>query len=606
MTSAGPPADLAVGTDGVLGAFNLAGVLHAGDVHLARRLGVLFGDSDPDVLLAVALTARAPRLGHVCVDLERVADTVTVDVDRPDELESLAWPAADRWPGRVAASALVAGPGETGSDRPLVLDRTRLYLRRAWADEQAVAGAVAARAAAVGPSADAQALEQVIADIMGPEADPAQREAVRCAATGRFTVISGGPGTGKTTTVAAVLAVLCARSHAAGGGLPRIAVVAPTGKAAERLGESIAAQAQRLPVDPDVRDALARLEGRTLHRLLGARRGSHGDRPTPLPDDVVVVDEASMVSLSLMARLIAVLREDARLILVGDAGQLASVEAGAVLGDIVGPVADGPVATPLGGRITVLRTVHRFGAEIGALADAVRDGDADRTVALLGAGGASVRWIPSREARRPDGPVAAAVVDAGRDVWHAAARGDAAAALHASTRVRVLCAHRHGVDGVAAWTAISEAWLRDRVDGYAPFREWYVGRPVLVTENDYGLGLFNGDSGVVVAMSAGRVEVAFARAGGVIGVSPSRLGAAETVHAMTIHKSQGSQFAAAIVVVPDRASRLLTRELLYTAITRARDELIVVGGEDAIRAAVSRPIDRASGLRERLWSDVAP
>ena len=606
MTGASLPADLAVGVHGVLGAFNRAGVLHAGDVHVAARLGALFGESDSDVLLALALAVRAPRLGHVFVDLFRIADTATVDVDRRDEVEALVWPAVGAWLDGVASSPLVSCRGETGSDRPLVLDGTRLYLLRAWADERAVATAVDARVAASDPVRDPVALEHDIARLVGAQGDPSQREAVRTAVTGRFTVICGGPGTGKTTTVAAVLAVLCAEAAAAGVGMPRIAIVAPTGKAAERLGESIAEQAARLPVDPVVRETLVRLEGRTLHRLLGAGRGGYGTRPAPLPDDVVVVDEASMVSLSLMARLIAALREDARLILVGDSGQLASVEAGAVLGDIVGPVADGPVATALGRRITVLRTVHRFGAEIGALADAVRAGDAQRTIDLLGDGGPRIRWIPPEAALRPDGAVATAVVAAGGSVWHAAARGDADAALDASGRVRILCAHRRGPDGVAAWTATSEAWLRDRVEGYAPFREWYVGRPVLVTENDYGLGLFNGDSGVVVATPAGRVVVAFARAGAVIGVSPSRLGAAETVHAMTIHKSQGSQFATAVVVVPDRSSRLLTRELLYTAITRARDELIVVGGEEAIRDAVARPIDRASGLRERLWAEMGP
>ncbi len=605
MTRDSSGADRALRADGLLGAFNDAGVLHAGDVQLAVRLGALFGEADPAVLLATALAARAPRMGHVCIDLVDIAATVSVDSDAAVDVAALPWPEAAAWRASMAASPLAAVPASPVPARPVIVDGARMYLRRCYADELAVAEAVATRVAAGSPTVDAAALDGGLLRLFGPTGDPLQQEGARIAVTGRLTVICGGPGTGKTTTVAAVLALLCEQAEVLGAPVPRIAVSAPTGKAAERLGESIAAQSAVLAVRDGVRDTLAGLEGVTLHRLLGVRpTGVSYDSDAPLPHDVVVVDEASMVSLALMARLVAALRDDARLILVGDAAQLASVEAGAVLGDIVGPAAAAPAPGALGGRIAVLRTAHRFGPGIGALADAVRAGAEDEVIDRLGGGDGHVAWTTAGEAARSDGIVADVVVAAGRRVHEAAAAGDAVAALAASGDVRVLCAHRRGPGGVEVWNAISESWLRDAIDGYALYREWYIGRPVLVTENDYATGLFNGDSGVVVVGDGGRVEVAFARAGGVVTVGASRLGAAETVHAMTIHKSQGSQVQAAVVVVPDSASQLLTRELLYTAITRARERLILVGSEDAIRAAVRRPIARASGLRDRLWGVV--
>jgi exodeoxyribonuclease V alpha subunit len=193
-------------------------------------------------------------------------------------------------------------------------------------------------------------------------------------------------------------------------------------------------------------------------------------------------------------------------------------------------------------------------------------------------------------------------VDAGRAVFHAARDGDAEAALQALGAFRLLCVHRRGPYGVAAWGAQIEGWLTADVAGFSADERWYAGRPLLVTENDYALRLYNGDTGVVVQADDGRTTAAFERRGEVMQVSPSRLDAVDTVHAMTIHKAQGSQFGTAAVLLPDRASRLLTRELLYTAITRAREELILAGTEDAVRAAVERPVARASGLRELLWA----
>jgi exodeoxyribonuclease V alpha subunit len=410
----------------------------------------------------------------------------------------------------------------------------------------------------------------------------------------RFAVVAGGPGTGKTTTVARIVALLLEQAAAAGAPAPLVALAAPTGKAQARLSESVHDAAAELDVGDDVRAQLLALEASTLHRLLGWRPGSHSrfrhDRGNRLPHDVVIVDETSMVSLSQMARLVEAVRADARLILVGDPGQLTSIEAGAVLGDIVG-AGDGD-------GIVVLDRVHRFGGAIARLAEAIRRGDGDAAIAALD----EVTWIPVDAATADDAldSVRDAAVATARAVIDAARGGDGDRAIAALGAFRVLCAHRRGPHGVGAWTARIEGWLADAIDGFGAGGEWYVGRPLLVTENDYGLQLFNGDTGVVIAGRPGQASAAFERHGHAVEFSPTRLAAVDTVYAMTVHKSQGSQFETAAVLLPEPGSAILTRELLYTAVTRAQRELILVGTEAAIRSAVTRPVARATGLGRRL------
>ncbi|MEA2217975.1 MAG: exodeoxyribonuclease alpha subunit, partial [Solirubrobacteraceae bacterium] len=259
----------------------------------------------------------------------------------------------------------------------------------------------------------------------------------------------------------------------------------------------------------------------------------------------------------------------------------------------------------IGDAIVVLDRSHRFGPGIAALADAVRAGDADAALAALRDRPDEVTWIAADVAELDDPDALAIVRDgavaAARAVIAAAAQGDAPRALAALGAFRVLCAHRRGEHGAATWRARVESWLAGAIDGFAAQGEWYVGRPLLVTENDYGLRLYNGDTGVVVAGAHGLIAAAFERHEQLIG--PARLAAVETVYAMTIHKAQGSQFDTAAVLLPPASSPILTRELLYTAVTRARRRLIVAGGEDAVRAAVQRPVARASGLRARLWGE---
>ena len=605
---------------GLLRAFNDAGVLGPADVHVARRLAALGGGAAPEVALAAALAVRAPRLGHVYVDLATVRDTAAVETEEPVDLSELPWPEPEAWVAALSASGLVAAGEE--DDRPLRLLGTCLYLDRYWREERRLAADLAGFSAAPADGIRDGVLGEGLARLFAPPWDGNQRLAAAAAVLRRFAVVAGGPGTGKTTIVARIVALLAEQAAAAGAAAPLVALAAPTGKAAARLEEAVHAEARGLPVAAEIRAQLLGLSGFTLHRLLGRDPASHSRfrhrRANRLPYDVVVVDETSMVSLWLMARLVEAVRPEARLILVGDPGQLTSIEAGAVLGDIVGPAAHGlrmtPVASarlaevtgqlidaapgpPVGDGIVVLDRVHRYGEGIAALAGALRRGDADRVLDVLARAPAGVTWIADPGDEAALGPVRDAAVAAYGGVIAAAAAGNRALALARLGGFRLLCAHRRGEHGVATWTAQVEAWLAAEI-GTGP---WYPGRPLLVTENDYGLRLFNGDMGVVVAAGPDRVRAVFERGGEAHEVIPGRLEGVETAYAMTVHKSQGSQFGTAAVVLPPPASRILTRELLYTAVTRAREELILAGTEAALRAAVARPAARASGLRRQLW-----
>ncbi len=594
---------------GLLRAFNDIGVLSAADVHVAVRLTQLAGERDARVALAAAFAVRGPRLGHVLVDLATIRATAAVDSDEPVDLSALPWPEPEEWVGALAASPLAAvgEDSDPQAARPLRLVGSTVYLDRYWREEREVAADL--RTFADGPAARADGdllaagLERLFA---GDEADAGQRLAAATAVRRRFAVVAGGPGTGKTTTVARIVALLAEQAAAAADPPPLVALAAPTGKAAARLEESVHAEAAQLAVDDAVRAQLLDLRASTIHRLLGWRPGSHSrfrhHRGNRLPHDVVIVDETSMVSLSLMARLVEAVRPDARLILVGDPGQLTSIEAGAVLADIVGPAGDGS-------GIVVLDRVHRFGGAIALLAEAIRRGDPDAVIDLLATAPEDVSWIAvdAAAAEAETDPELAALRDeavaAGRVVVEAARAGAAHDAIAALGALRVLCAHRRGAQGVAAWTARIEGWLAVAIPGFDPDGFAYVGRPLLVTQNDYELRLYNGDTGVIVQADADRVSAAFERGGELLEFTPTRLGAIETAFAMTIHKSQGSQFDTAVVLLPAATSRILTRELLYTAATRARRRLVLVGTEETIRAAVSRPVARASGLRGRLWGD---
>jgi exodeoxyribonuclease V alpha subunit len=607
---------------GLLRAFNEVGLLGPADVHVAARMARLVGEERESVHLAAALAVRAPRLGHVFVDLATIRDTASVESDEPVDLSTLPWPDVSTWLDEVRASDLVgSGESEGRGEPPLRLHGSELYLDRYWREERRVAADLTALAGGKPDDVDSASLADGVERLFPKDADDdeRQRAAASAAISNRFAVIAGGPGTGKTTTVARIVALVAEQARVAGRRPPLVALAAPTGKAAARLQEAVHDEAARLPIDEPVRRLLLESRASTLHRLLGWRPGSHSrfkhDRENRLPYDVVIVDETSMVSLWLMARLVEAVRSDARLILVGDPGQLSSIEAGVVLADIVGPAAEGSAGSrdragrsAIGDGIVVLDRVYRFGGQIAILAAAIRRGDADAAVAALQTGAPSaVTWI-AVDAEDPEAsdalePIRQHALTTGRAVIRAARAGAAHEALEALGWFRLLCAHRRGPHGVSTWTQRQQAWLLDEFADLELDRRDYVGRPLLVTENDYELGLYNGDTGVIVEHAGGTPMATFERAGELLNFSPLRLGAVETVYAMTIHKSQGSQFNTAAVLLPPADSPILTRELLYTAVTRARRHLVLIGTEATIRAAVTRPVSRASGLRRRLWPE---
>jgi len=593
---------LALRAGGLLRAFNEAGVLEAADVHVADRLGGLAQEQDETVLLAVALAVRAARAGAVCVDLDAVDGTVTEA--EPDLVVALPWPEPVAWRAAVGASALA----RLGVLR---LDRGWLYLDRHWREEKQVCDDLLRRLdhdrpdTERGPAIDDDLLAAG-ADRLFPPTWREQREAALAAARRWTTVLTGGPGTGKTTTVARLLALVAEQHEAHHGQPPRIALAAPTGKAATRLQESVVREAANLPDEAD-RARVAGLTASTVHRLLGWRPDSstrfRHRRDNPLPYDVVVVDEVSMVSLVQMARLLEALRDTTRLVLVGDPGQLASVEAGAVLADVVAGF-EGSSRSP----VVSLTTTHRTRAADGSaavdldrLAADLRAGDDDAVVDRLTSGSESVRLVDPADEPAMTG-VLADITDAAYAVTLRAEQFDeagAAALVDLLDDHRLLCAHREGPFGVGGWNRQVQRLVEQRT-GLQHFDEWYAGRPVLVTANDSGLGLSNGDLGITVRLPDGRLRV-LVRIGATTRLfAPTRLSGVETVYAMTVHKSQGSEARAVTVVLPPEDSRLLTRELFYTAVTRAREQVTVIGTEAELRAAMGRRVQRASGLADRL------
>ena len=602
-----------------LAALRDAGHLTDLDIHLADLLVRLSGGDDPRLRLAAALVSHRTGEGHVCADLAATAGRPIVEgvADAPVAPDLAAWTAALR------VSAVV---GSDADDTPLVLDGAgRLYLRRYWAYERTLVDDLLARAAAAPAGVDEARLTKAVGSLLPRDEATSsgtdwQRVAAVTAVLRRLCVISGGPGTGKTSTVVRLLALLAATSPSP----PRIALAAPTGKAAARLEAAVRAGQAALPLPDTLRAAIPE-QASTVHRLLGARSDSPAvrhDAHNPLALDAVVVDEASMVDLALMAKLVRALPREARLVLLGDRDQLASVEAGAVLGDVCGPAAgfspdfaervaritgatvpagDGG-ASPLRDVVVLLRDSRRFAASSGIarLAAAVNRGDAEGALAVLAAGHDDVAWRPLAS-----GGWRAALSSAAVDgfVTYLERVRDGAAApdvFSALAGFRILCAHRQGPAGVERVNRqLEEALVERRL--IRPRGPWYPGRPVMVTRNDYALRVFNGDVGIVLpdVDAPENVHLAFEATDD---VRPARLPPHETVFAMTVHKSQGSEFDRVLLLLPPEPSRVVTRELLYTAITRARRRVEIWATEPALRAAVASRIERSSGLRDALWA----
>jgi exodeoxyribonuclease V alpha subunit len=610
------------------------GVLAPLDVALAEALtsiAGLEGDAARAPALGAAFASHAVLDGHACVELAELSRRAFVD-DAGQPLV-LALPDAASFERALRESPLV--DGDTAGDaaqgravRPLVLDgRGRLYLRRYYEYEARLAAALVALARSVPPAVNGALLQEGLGRLFpGANGDDLQRRAAALAVLSRLTVVSGGPGTGKTYTVSKILALLVEQALERDRE-PKIALLAPTGKAAQRLGDAIRDNVRALDAPERVK-ALIPAETMTIHRKLRFQpatptRFAHG-RGNPLPDDIVIVDEASMVDLALMTKLTEALGPEARLVLLGDKDQLASVEAGAILSELYATRGQGfsapfvararelagaelPAATsgvtpsPLADHLVELVRAHRFedGGGIAELAHAVNAGDADAAIACF-ARHPHVRWEPLSEPSGLRTALAPRVVERFAQL----AEGSPLERLGALDSFRVLACHVRGPLGVRAlneWIA-AELAAGGKLDRRAAF---YAGRPVIVTANDYASELFNGDVGVVAPRledPAGKLAVHFRtrEAGGVRSVALSRLPEHETAYALSVHKSQGSEFAEVALVLPSRPSPLLTRELIYTAVTRARRRVTVYGSEAVLRTAIERKIERASGLRDRL------
>jgi exodeoxyribonuclease V alpha subunit len=621
MTAAGssPSAWTTDRVDGILAAFVSAGLLGRFELQLAAAALRAEPSASDDALLALGLVARATRLGHVCIELDQAHRQVAASQDDTGTWVDLDLPPTAAWVRDLEHSALVALPDKAllAPLRPMVWEGGRLYLQRYWAFEKAVAKALSSRHPddnAGGRGAVDIDVEDALASVF--EADPVasdgepdlQLQAARRALMHPVSVIAGGPGTGKTHTVAGILA--SAHRLATGRGqVIRAALAAPTGKAAARMQEAVEQRVATLEaegrIEPVAAEAILAAKPTTIHRLLGStgRSGFRHGRSNPLPHDLVIIDETSMVSLPLLARVLEALRPTARLVLVGDPFQLSSIDAGTVMADLVGPWggASEDGSAPLHDRVTELVRGHRFGSDstTAALALSIRKGDGDEVMEILLSGRPDVRWA------RPDDPMAMAsvraeVLGSARSVVAAAVAGGDLLALEESVRVKVLTAVRRGPNGLAEWSE----WISAGTQDLVPIGQrggWpRLGMPVMVTGNNPINHLANGDVGVVIHDPDGRWVVM----GGperIRRLAPARLGAWEPWWAMTIHKSQGSEFSHAVVALPMTDSPILTRELLYTAVTRGKPEVTVVGSEEMIRLAVSRPAARASGLRDRLW-----
>ncbi|MCM8857000.1 MAG: exodeoxyribonuclease V subunit alpha [Candidatus Thiodiazotropha sp.] len=585
------------------------------DLYLAEYL---LGEAEvpsQSLALAIALTSHATSEGDVCLDLNDIANERLFS----DAEIAVQTPELERWSVELLSSGVVGRPGDW---QPLILDaHSRLYLHRYWEYEQRLGQSLLLRAESVVEAIDLGVLKKGLSTLFQYQSGQGSDWQMIAAATAllrRLSIISGGPGTGKTTTVVRLLALL---RQQPGGETLRIALAAPTGMAASRLQQAIQQSKASLPLSPQQLQAIPE-QASTLHRLLGVNRQGTGfrhHRNNPLLLDVVIVDEASMIDVALMTKLLDALPQQARLILLGDRDQLASVEAGAVLGDLCtgceGPdqsftqvlmditgqavESESQSSSRLRNSVVVLRESYRFDvdSQIGKLASAINQGDARTARHLLLTGGDEIAWL--------NADLSAAKVASGRyaRLFQEMAAGASVESLFSILqKFRLLCTLREGPHGVNAMNqAITHELIRA---GYIQDNsEWYPGRPVMLSRNDYQLNLYNGETGIVLPHPDPDQGLAVAFSG-VDGqtrwVSPSRLPFCETVYAVTVHKSQGSEFKEVLLQMPDQPNPVLCRELLYTAITRSKERFSLMGEKTTFEYSVEHQMQRNSGLADLL------
>ena len=600
------------------------------DRHFAGLMQQFAGGDRPELVLAAALVSRRLAEGHCGFALDELAGK-SFPVPPLGNISSIHCPPRTEWEKRLREASVVGRPHE---GKPLILDDAgRLYLHRYWQYEQSVASDIRQRIQQPPFALDAKTVAAGLKTLFpgAMKTTDWQKVAAFAAMRQRFSVITGGPGTGKTWTVARLLALLLEQPD---GKDLRVRLAAPTGKAAARLQEALSRSLPGLACSPAVK---ARLQARdfttTIHRLLGtipqSTRFRHDSR-NPLPLDMLVVDEASMVSLALMAKLLAALKPDARLVLVGDQDQLPPVDAGNVLGDLcrasaingfsenfrndfrrcAGGTLNEITHPAAGNRVDTviqLRTNYRSG-EMAVLHDlslAVKAGDATRAMALLRSSAGALTWEPLPPAKKLQAGLRDAVLTHYGEVLKSASP---AAALAALGKFRILCAVREGPYGTVALNRLAGEILAD-AGLIAPDRlesGGYAGRPLMVTANNYALKLFNGDTGVVWPADGGSSLVHFPdEAGGIRAVARERLPEHETVFALTVHKSQGSEFDHVLLVLPDQASPVLTRQLFYTGLTRARFSLRILAPETILCATIATQLQRVTGLSDAFRADAA-
>jgi len=587
------------------------------DIHFARFIKRLCMPVNDNTVLAAALVSKYTREGHICLDLAEHAGKKVVF--SAQLLSTLECPSLDTWVEDLRACSVVGMPGDY---TPMVLDTAcRLYLWRYWDYERTCADKLLFLSRQK-KSFDVEMFRQGLQEVFPQEDDCGSKEqklSALAALRSGLCVITGGPGTGKTTLVSKILSLLAHHDSSLS-----VALAAPTGKAAQRVGEAVFETIRLFDLPDEIKVSLSG-KASTIHRLLGIVRSKslpRYNRNNLLPHDVVVIDEASMVDLSLMAKLVQAVKPSARLILLGDKNQLASVQAGHVLGDIcdtgavygysqelvadvkemIGYDLETGIESGMQDSVIELKRTYRFSPESGIyqLSRCVNEGDVSSCMDIIRSDGyKDIRFYETSAEEQVVRNLQTIILDA----YSPCLRGtDPGECLRLFNSFRVLCALREGPAGVVRMNALIEQTLAAH-GLIKPAAQYYHGRPVLITANDYNMRLFNGDIGIILFDKEDRELRAFfpAPAGAPRKISVARLPQHETAFAMTVHKSQGSEFDHVLLMLPEKDAQVLSRELIYTGITRARNRLDLFFDIDVFSAAAARRTKRTSGLRDLLW-----